>query len=438
MSKKKSKSKGSRPTALLLIVVLLLATNAATVYYFVVMDESVPLDDVLNNYVPLEDVPVSIAEVTGENKDDYIGKTVTVIGFYIKAAGYHILVTNPLIYFNNSLSFDNHIRLTGTIPETMESHLGLQVAVTGPLEIVDESDGTSGMSVDSYFDITFDITVPGIYDDVQMNPYPVFNGTPWLFDPTAEKYAVLYSGGIKPGKDHFRYWNDIIYMYFILQMHGYQSENIYVIYKDGVGEDTYTPVHYPATHDSMDTVFGILDSEMGLRDTLFFYTTNHGGSGGISVWGPMDSSGALTHEQVSNWLDDIVCNNMIIVMEQCVSGKFITHSTYSLSAPNRIIMTACKDDESSYACDDEGNWDEFVYHFMCALVSIQWNGDDIEVDADFNNDDKISMREAFIWAAIKDSRAETPWYSDTDATVAGYSVGYVVFGGPMYGDNVFL
>ncbi len=50
---------------------------------------------------------------------------------------------------------------------------------------------------------------------------------------------------------------------------------------------------------------------MGIADELFFYTTNHGGSGGISVWGPMDNSGALTHSQVSDWLDSI-CQRLFI------------------------------------------------------------------------------------------------------------------------------
>ncbi|MHA1908613.1 MAG: C13 family peptidase, partial [Candidatus Thorarchaeota archaeon] len=147
-----------------------------------------------------------------------------------------------------------------------------------------------------------------------------------------------------------------------------------------------------------------------------------------------DSGGALTHSQVSNWLDSITCRHMIIVMEQCVSGKFITH----LSEPNRVILTACKDDESSYSADTEGNWDEFVYHFMCALVSFPWNSDGSTVDADFDNDGNISMREAFIWAAAMDSRPETPWYNDNGDGV-GYNVLQVAFGaGPWAGDNVGL
>ncbi len=428
MSKKgKSKKKSQRPTALILLVVMLAATNVATLAYFMVLDNS----------VSFEDVPLSIAYVTGENNENLIGKMVSVTGYLVRAAGNFLLVANPLSYFNNSLDSHNHIMLTVEVPETMEDHLGFQITVKGVLEVYDPSDGTSGMGVDSFFDVYTEFTVPGIYDDVQMDPYEMIAEPPWEFveyDPTAEKYAVLYSGGIKPGKDHFRYWNDIIYMYFILQMHGYTSNNIYVIYKDGVGEDTYTPVNYPANHTSMNTVFGILEDKMGARDTLFFYTTNHGGSGGISVWNPMDSAGGLTHSQVSDWLDAITCHNMIIVMEQCVSGKFITH----LSAVNRVILTACKDDESSYGCDTEGNWDEFVYHFMCALISYSFHAPLSTVNADYNNDGLISMKEAFIHAALSDSRGETPWYND-NGNGQGYNVGQAAFGLPgSYGEGVFL
>ena len=250
MSKKgKSKKKSQRPTALILLVLVLAATNVATLAYYVVLDNS----------VPFEDVPLSIADVTGENNGDLIGTTVSVVGYLVRAAGNYLLVANPLSFFNNSLDSHNHVVLTVEVPETMEDHLGFQISVKGILEVHDPSDGTSGMTVDSFFDVYTEVTFPGIYDDVQLVPYPMVEEHPWDFveyDPTAEKYAILYSGGIKPGKDHYRYWNDIIYMYFILQMHGYTSSNIYVIYKDGVGEDTYTHVDYPATHASMDTVFG--------------------------------------------------------------------------------------------------------------------------------------------------------------------------------------
>jgi len=423
MSKKSKKSKKSRPMSTIALVLILVVSNAATLFYFMYLDESVPSSD----------VPMGIADVAAAS-EDYIGKTITLLGYLVNAAGNYLLVSNPLFYFNNSLSVGNSVVIRGTIPDTLSQSVGKQIAVRGELQAPETDEGSMGTMFDSFFDITTEVTYPGIYVDEQLTPYPQFELIPHFFDPTAERYAVLYSGGIEPGRDHYRYWNDIIYMYFILQMHGYDSNNIYVIYKDGVGEDIYTPVDYPATHDSLDTVFGDLSAEMGNRDTLFFYTTNHGGGGGISVWNPMDATGALTHQQVSDWLDSIVCRNMIIVMEQCVSGKFISH----ISAQNRVIMTACKDDESSYACDDEGNWDEFVYHFMCALVSIPWNGDDVTVDADFNNNGYISMTEAFIWAAIKDSRSETPWYNDNGDGV-GYNVLEVIFLGAQWpGNGIYL
>jgi hypothetical protein len=270
-----------------------------------------------------------------------------------------------------------------------------------------------------------------------LDPAPLKINYPDIFvelDASSEKYAVLYSGGINEQKAYYRYWNDIIYMYFILEMHGYQQENIYVVYKDGVSEDGMTSVDYPATHTSMDTVFDILAAEMGARDSLFFYTTNHGGYSGISVWDPMDSAGALTHSEVSDWLDSITCNNMTIVMEQCVSGAFISH----LSAPDRVIMTACKDDEGSGPCDTEGCWDEFVYHFMCALVSFAFHDPNHPVDADYNTDGRISMKEAFIYAAINDSKSETPWYND-NGNGQGYHVWQAAYALPgSFGENVFL
>lgn len=86
--------------------------------------------------------------------------------------------------------------MTGSVPETMEDHLGFQISVKGILEVYDLSDGTSGIFYESFFDITAEITFPGIYDDVQLNPYPMVDAHPWDFveyDPTEEKYAVLYS-----------------------------------------------------------------------------------------------------------------------------------------------------------------------------------------------------------------------------------------------------
>jgi hypothetical protein len=344
-----------------------------------------------------------------------------------------MLVESLMSFMNNSLQPNNYVLVTGQPPASMEEYLGLQCDVKGTGEWVNQSDGVLGVRYRGYVGRQSDTIFPGVYKDAVLDMSYVKEHIQLPVDPDAEKYAVLYSGGIRPEKAYYRYWNDIIYMHFILQMHGYSSDNIYVVYKDGGGEDPYTPVDYAATHTSLNTVFAQLSGEMGARDTLFFYTTNHGGGGGISVWDSMDGSGALTHAQVSNWLDSITCDHMIIVMEQCVSGKFIQY----ISAPNRVILTACSDGESSFGCDTEGQWDEFVYHFMSALIGFKLPGGLGDADADYINDGKISMREAFIYAAVHDSREETPLYNDSGDGI-GLGVGFVVFGTGFLGDTIFL
>ena len=89
---KKGKKKSQRPIALILLVIILAATNIGMFAYFTMTDTS----------VPLEDVPMAIADLMGDPSS--IGKMVSAIGYYVYAAGYHLLVSNPAAFFNNSLT----------------------------------------------------------------------------------------------------------------------------------------------------------------------------------------------------------------------------------------------------------------------------------------------------------------------------------------------
>jgi hypothetical protein len=252
------------------------------------------------------------------------------------------------------------------------------------------------------------------------------------------KYAVLYSGGWNATKAYYRYWNDIVYMYYILRLHGYPAGNIYVVYNDGEPceyDETNTTVDYPGTQASMETVFQELNQTMTTRDSLFFYTTNHGGSSGISTYWPNGGGDFLNETEVAGWLDNLSYHHMIVVMQQCFSWKFIE----ALSAPNRVILTSCSPGKSAYGCDTEGPWDEFSYHFMSAILGYQLPGNIGTADADFIDvDGRISMREAYLYAVIHDSWDETPLYDD-DGDGVGLWGGPVFFGsGPFYGDGIFL
>ena len=417
------KSKPGRSKGLIALVLVLIGTNIATLYYFVVYRPS----------VPAEDVPMSIAGLTG-SPEEYIGKVLTVEGYYVVAAGVmSMLIENPLLFLNNSLGPRNHVYVTGDVPTTMEQYVGLRCKVKGRVEWANESQGLVGVRYQAHAAVDTKVLHQGPFNDAVVNPLHLVEKPPFQFLPRGEKYAVLFSGGISPSNAHLRYWNDLAYMYIILKIFGYPPENIYVVYKDGVAYNSYMPVDYPATHASMDAVFDELSSKMGFRDTLFFFTTNHGGHGGIYTWGPMDSSSMLTHTEVADWLDSITCRHMIIVMEQCYSGRFIEY----LSAENRVILTACSGNEGSWAADTEGNWDEFVYHFMCAVIGLAINNNGPAVDADYDNDGHVSMREAFVYAALADSRAETPLYDDDGDGVAA-DIEYVFFHAGGFGDTIFL
>jgi len=417
----KTPEKRTTSRSLVILVLILVGTNIATIYYF----------QVLNQGVPFQDVPLDIADIVGENAAAYIGQTLTLSGYLILAAGHPLLVSNPLYFMNNSLSSKNCVLVTESSTADLQGLVGQQVHVKGVVEWADQPTQLLGLSYLSHKAVdSASMAIPGCNDTI-LAPIGLANFTP-VIDPLPQKYAILYSGGIDSHWGYYRYWNDLIWMYLLLLLNGYDSDNIYVIYNDGIGETEIMPVDYPATHDSMDTVFGILSSEMGTSDSLFFFSTNHGEYHGICTWEALDPD-PLNQTEIQAWFNSITCNYTVIVMEQCVSGKFVPY----LSAPDRVVMTACGDDASSYSCDTEGPWNEFVFHFMTALFQHYINGDSTPVWADVNDDGKISMAEAFGYAAAMDSRIETPLYDDNGDGIPSY-LGNIVGTDAIFGNSIFL
>ncbi|MGE0613678.1 MAG: hypothetical protein AB7O70_15155 [Hyphomicrobiales bacterium] len=111
--------------------------------------------------------------------------------------------------------------------------------------------------------------------------------------------------------------------------------------------------------------------------------------------------------------------NLAVCMGQCHSGGFIDN----LAGPNRVIATACRQDQLSFDCDTEGPFDEFLYHWTAAVRGRTPGGQG--VDADTNNDGNVSLREAFAYAAGQDSQPETPQYYEG---TPGLGSGLTLFG----------
>lgn len=238
-------------------------------------------------------------------------------------------------------------------------------------------------------------------------------------------YAVIISGGINKTSNYVRYWNDCSAIYRVLtKAYGYKDENIYVLMSDGTNSaedravfkrfkkydsspldldnDGDNDIMYSATKREIGIVFDELQDRLSSEDFLFIFSTDHGtlidNEAYLCLWGECMSASEFATE-----VDKVKAGTIGIVMEQCYSGGFIPF----LSKKGRSIATACRADEASYAKNDD-TYNEFVYHWISAVAGSTPEGQ--IVNADYNNDGYVSMKEAFVYAEYADIMPETPQY----------------------------
>ena len=118
----------------------------------------------------------------------------------------------------------------------------------------------------------------------------------------------------------------------------------------------------------------------------------------------------IRDDEFAREVNKVNAGKVNICMEQCHSGGFIDN----LAANNRVIATACRYDEVSYAMSNL-LYDEFVYHWTAAVSKRTPSGS--SVNADRNGDGKISMEEALQYAQANNSKSEHPQYSSTPTTL---------------------
>src|SRR5262245_39297759 len=256
-----------------------------------------------------------------------------------------------------------------------------------------------------------------------------------LVDLVPEKFALLYSGGINADKAYGRYWNDVALYYAMLTwVFGFDPDHIVVVYKDGVPENGFAPVHYAATPAGISAAFQQLGAEMDFTDEFFLFMTNHGGQ--VQDAGsptPADEDFSLDtidectfyyglagfpyDDDFAAYVNGLSFARMICVMEQCFSGGFI----YDLRGTNRVIVSAANEVEVSFGGDQ---FDDFAMLFASALIGTH-QIDGTPVDADEDGDGKVSIYEAFRWATLNDTQDEHPQYEDSGE---GISIGFPVTG----------
>ncbi len=256
-------------------------------------------------------------------------------------------------------------------------------------------------------------------------------------NPVATRtYALILSGGVNKLCNNERYWNDCSFIYkTLVNRYGIPKSNIYPLMADGndpaedmltvtggfksqpldLDGDNVADIKLAATKTNISSTLNTLKSKISKDDHLFIFVIDHGGTDDfkttsyINLWG----NEKLYDYDLADMLTPFCQKyaNVNVVLGQCYSGGFKDN----LTKIGCVVAAASAGNEPSWSCYDIP-YDEFVYHWTCAV-----NGADHKmnkVDADTDSNGKVTMEEAFAYAKSHDRvKAETPQYVSTPLSV---------------------
>lgn len=245
---------------------------------------------------------------------------------------------------------------------------------------------------------------PSVHKNLSNDPNPVAENT----------YAVILNGGMCKTSNNERYWNDCSFIYKTLRnTYGIPKPNIKVIMSDGTDEgidmnsivggfvsspldlddDSIPDIEYAATKANLQTVLNEMAQKLTDDDHLMIFVAGHGGydskkqSSYLYLWDKVK----LYPNELNNYLEPIDAGFISIVMGQCNSGGFID----PLKKTNRIIATACAENERSYGSTTIP-FEEFLYHWTSALNGYDAYGKKVSVK------ENIPIMDAQAYAARND------------------------------------
>lgn len=238
---------------------------------------------------------------------------------------------------------------------------------------------------------------------------------------TAQRtYAIILSGGINKNANHERYWNDCSFIYqTLVNKYDIPKENIYPIMSDGddpavdmrcvsggyksqsldLDFDGIDEIKLAATKTNVKSTLSTLSNKLNKDDHLFIFVIDHGGTDDyntnsyICLW---DYENLYDYE-LATMLEPFTAKyvNVNVVLGQCFSGGF----NDNLKKVGCVVASASTGSESSWSCSDIP-YDEFVYHWICAVNEATPNKTSIKSDTDKNG--RVTMEEAFNYAKVHD------------------------------------
>lgn len=274
-------------------------------------------------------------------------------------------------------------------------------------------------------------------DAARMKPFVPKTNAP---NPAAgNTYAVILDGGMSVTSHNERYWNDCSFLYQTLRnTYEVPKQNIKVIMSDGTSEeadlntfestfesspldldgDGYPDIEYSATRANLKTVLAELGSKLTDDDHLLLFVTDHGGydhtknSSFIYMW----NNERLYPEELASYLEPVDAGFVTIVMGQCYSGGFID----KLQKTNRVIITACGEDEKSYSSTTVP-FNEFLYHWTSAINGADALGKNVCTKSG------ISVIDAQAYAAVSDVYANNEAKFGSETPQLNYFTHSVVY-----------
>lgn len=260
------------------------------------------------------------------------------------------------------------------------------------------------------------------YDEINLKKQivPKRNVSPTNQQTANRTFAIILSGGVDKISNAERYWNDCSFIYqTLVNKYGVPKENIHALiadgdnpaddhiaYKSGKFEDQSLDLDFDgedeislsATKQNVINTINSIYPKLKKDDQLFIYVIDHGGTEDgnsyICLWReantPSDDYIKLFDYELASLLNPILSKGVIVntVFGQCFSGGFID----DLEDIGCVIATACNSNEYSWGCS-RIPYDEFVYHWTCAVNEAKHYGDPIRADID--KDGLVSMMEGF-------------------------------------------
>lgn len=277
-----------------------------------------------------------------------------------------------------------------------------------------------------------------------------------IFSFAQEKYAVLiigdctdrgnhvpptdkWNGGqYEPPQGPNRFWNDTYLMWEMLQAKGFNRENIFVLFNDGVDCHPENPRYRPPTNvtvvNGRADLSNVTNIFEGLRygtngmpvvtedDFLFVWVFDHGGysNGHSSIY--LINGQILYDTDFASLVNPIPAHRKAFWMQQCHSGGFAD----DLTAHNTVFISATQAEQLGFDADNKTNQNafqeeneifngypykhgEFNFHMLSVVNQkspthqLSYN-EEPYTNGNTDSDSFISMNEAYQWLINHSSR----------------------------------